>query len=347
MVDSICRNQKWSNFVRSMKLMHGWLPNMHNLGKQTHITQCPGCECQDETFLHLFQCSHHLMKKALYDAIEKITDMCKSMHINSSFSRSYITCITCGILRDHAPVPASPHELATAIKHQNQIGTHKMLQGFLASSRGAALKATGHKKHMHTLKRLHVILYEQLFQRLWDTRNYILKKTPNQYNKAECALADRLIWYRENRHNLLSESDRHLANIDEEAIQQMGCETKCKWIRHLDHLHTIHVKENTKRDECQPAITEHFEVLEGKQSSRKAGTRKPSTCRRLPKNTFIQLQRANGVDHLIDQPTLSPQRGNRGSKLSYCSRREQQNHSNAIDQDLLSWNRTETNNLSA
>jgi hypothetical protein len=164
-----------------------------------------------------------------------------------------------------------------------------MLQGFLASSWGAALKVTGHKKHMHTLKRLHVILYEQLFQRRWDTRNYILKKTPNQYNKAECAtLADRLIWYRENRHNLLSESDRHLTNIDEEAIQQMGRKTKRKWIRHLDRLHTIHVKENTKRDECQPAITEHFEVLEGTQCSRKAGTRKPSTRRRLPKNTLIQ-----------------------------------------------------------
>jgi hypothetical protein len=142
---------------------------------------------------------------------------------------------------------------------------------------------------MHTLKRLHVILYEQLFQRLWDTRNYIQKKTPNQYNKAECAtLTDRLVWYRENRHNLLSESDLHLANIDEEAIQQMGRATKRKWIRHLDRLHNIHMKENTKRDECQPAITEHFQVLEGKQSSRKAGTRKPSTRRRQPKNTLIQ-----------------------------------------------------------
>jgi hypothetical protein len=71
MVDNIRRNQKWSDFVRSMKLMHGWLPNMHNLGKQTHLTQCPGCACQDETSSHLFQCSHHLMKKALTDAIEK------------------------------------------------------------------------------------------------------------------------------------------------------------------------------------------------------------------------------------------------------------------------------------
>jgi len=215
--------------------------------------------------------------------------MCNSMRINSTFTRSFIHCVTSGMSKVDAPVTTSPHELATAIKHQNQIGTHKMLQGFIASSWGAALKATGHKKHMHTLKRLHVILYEQLFQRLWDTRNYILKKTPNQYNKAECAtLADKLTWYRENRHTLLSESDRNIANIDDDAIQQMGRNTKRKWIRHLDRLHSIHVKENNTRDRGQPAITAHFSVIEGRQSNRKAGARKPSTHRRLPKKTLIQ-----------------------------------------------------------
>jgi hypothetical protein len=234
MIDSVRRTYKWHDFVRSMKLLHGWLPIMHNLGKQTHITQCPGCVCSDETFLHLFQCSHHLMKQAVHGAIEKITDTCSAMRLNSTFTKAFISCITNGILETHAPVPSSPHELATAVKHQNSIGTHKMLQGFLASSWSAALKATGHKKHQQSLRRLHVFLYDLLFQRIWDTRNFILKKTPNQYNKvADMSLTQRLIWYKENRHTMLSLSDCHLANFDEETIRQMGRDTKRKWIKTL------------------------------------------------------------------------------------------------------------------
>jgi hypothetical protein len=44
---------------RESKLMHGWLPVQHNLGKYKDTTQCPGCECSDETFVHLYQCTHN------------------------------------------------------------------------------------------------------------------------------------------------------------------------------------------------------------------------------------------------------------------------------------------------
>jgi hypothetical protein len=214
----------WSNFVRSMKLLHGWLPIMHNLGKYKHITQCPGCECPDETFLQLFNCLHHLMTEALEDALEKIDDICHSTTIADSFSRALLSCINCGTTQTAAPVPNHPHELATAVKHQNRIGTHKMLQGYLAKSWGEALRATGYKgNHRLGLARLHRILWEQLFQRIWDTQNYILKKTPHRYNTTEEAtLEQKLNWYRKNRHTVLSLHDRHLANIDSDKIKKMG-----------------------------------------------------------------------------------------------------------------------------
>jgi hypothetical protein len=159
---------------------------------------------------------------------------------------AFISCIKSGMQQKNAPVPTAPHELATAVKHQNCIGTHKMLQGILASSWSAALQATGHKKHQQSLKRLHIILYDLLFQQLWDTRNYILKKTPNKYNKAtDMSIEQRLNWYRENRHTMLSLTDRHLANIDEEMIRQMGRDTKRKWIKHFDRFYTKSIKRKT------------------------------------------------------------------------------------------------------
>jgi hypothetical protein len=47
--------------ARVSKLMHGWLPIMHILGKFKETLQCPGCEWNDETFVHLYQCTHKLM----------------------------------------------------------------------------------------------------------------------------------------------------------------------------------------------------------------------------------------------------------------------------------------------
>ena len=276
MIDNIRRNQKWNVYVQSMKVLHGWLPIMHNLGKFKHITQCPGCECPDETFLHLFNCSHYLMKNALHDALEKVKEICQSMQIANSFTQAYLSCINSGIAKKRAPVPEHPHELATAVKHQNRIGTHKMLQGFLARTWCNALQASGYKKYQLGIKRLHQIMWEHLFQRLWDTHNFVLKKTPNRYNAAENAsLDDKLNWYREHRHTLLSAQDRHLANKDEEEIAKMGRLTRRKWVQHLDRLHEIHKKRESIQDDGQATITKHFEILEHRRCSRRAGSRKP------------------------------------------------------------------------
>jgi hypothetical protein len=66
-IERVHRKQKFNEQVRTMNVMHGWLPVKHNLGKHTKdgITQCPGCPCGDETFLHMYECSHLLMQQAV------------------------------------------------------------------------------------------------------------------------------------------------------------------------------------------------------------------------------------------------------------------------------------------
>jgi hypothetical protein len=64
------------------------------------------------------------MTEALEDALEKIDDICHSMKIADSFSRAFLSCIKCGTKQTAAPVPNHPHELATAVKHQNRIAGH-------------------------------------------------------------------------------------------------------------------------------------------------------------------------------------------------------------------------------
>ena len=49
--------------MQTCKIMHGWLPTGHMQQYITGINQCPGCECKDETIMHLFRCTNPQMQK--------------------------------------------------------------------------------------------------------------------------------------------------------------------------------------------------------------------------------------------------------------------------------------------
>ena len=133
-IDRARRNQKWSAFSRLMKIMHGWLPLMHNLGKRTGIAQCPGCECPDETYNHMFNCGNALMKKALSESFETMRKVAWSTGVPDQAMDAFMSCITNGIHNRPATPPQYPKELEKAVEDQNKIGTCKLLQGFMAKS---------------------------------------------------------------------------------------------------------------------------------------------------------------------------------------------------------------------
>ena len=80
------------------------------------------------------------------------------------------------------------------------------------------------------IKRLHVmaktlqrLLWDILFQQVWDTRNHILHHTPNIYRgKESLSLGKRIRYYRDNSNLLLSHHDRTLADHNNKAIESMG-----------------------------------------------------------------------------------------------------------------------------
>ena len=109
-------------------------------------------------------------------------------------------------------------------------------------------------------------------------------------------------------HTVLSLQDRHLANIDSDEIKKMGRLTRRKWIKHLDRLHDIHKKQNCPRDEGQPTITNHFNVIEHRKCSRRAGTRKA----RQPQNKKKRLTQST-LDNTITV-TKWKRQSSKGSK---------------------------------
>jgi hypothetical protein len=186
--DAIKRNRKkmgWADECRTMKVMHGWLPIMHNLGKYKRLTQCPGCPCHDETFEHMYNCTHPLMKKALLESKQLLLDRAQACRINKRVTEAFMTCIECGIKGTSAPTSNSIPELRRALADQNAIGTTKLLQGYMAKSWVDAMKHARVKQPYAMAKILQRSLWDTLFQKIWDTRNHILHHMPNVYRTAE------------------------------------------------------------------------------------------------------------------------------------------------------------------
>ena len=122
-VERVRRKQKFNDQVRSMKVMPGWLPVKHILGKYSKdgITQCPGCPCEDETFLHMYACTHSLMQRAVEDALEQIHKLGCTAKIPHIVMDKFVLCIQAGI---RAPVLT----VASAIVYGSPYGKFSNLE---------------------------------------------------------------------------------------------------------------------------------------------------------------------------------------------------------------------------
>ena len=133
-----------------MKVMHGWLPVKHNLGKHSKdgITQCPKCPCEDKMFLHMYECMHLLMQQAV--ALPR--------------SLALYTMQLFG----HFPYPKRS---STKMKQvmTNSYGIH-----------GQSMSQC--HRWMDPVQDL----WDTLFPRVLDTRNFILHDTPTCNRTIEC-----------------------------------------------------------------------------------------------------------------------------------------------------------------
>ena len=156
------KNMGWASQCRSMKVMHGWLPIMHNIGKYKRLTQCPGCQHADETFEHLFRCLHPLMKKAVAEGKAQLLDSGRSSRINKEVLEKFMQCIECGVAGQDAPIPKFIPELREAMRDQNTIGTQKLLQGYMAKSWVTATKNANVKQPHQCAKTLQCHFFSSL-----------------------------------------------------------------------------------------------------------------------------------------------------------------------------------------
>jgi hypothetical protein len=248
--------------ARVSKLMHGWLPIMHNLGKYKETSQCPGCECNDETFVHLYQCTHNLMRSVRTEKIKDLEQhLCRSSikdrivglilrYVNSVVNMATIT------IDDESLAP----ELYQVVISQNKIGAVKMLQGYLSKAWIQAMEDYGEKHPNRQMTAILRGLWDELFEPIREMRNHILHDLPNRYNDAlDKSNEEKLQWYYDHWFEVLSFHDCKFTEHSKEKIQAMQGKTKRQWVRELDRLRAIYEVELQQRQAGQQVLSKYFD----------------------------------------------------------------------------------------
>ena len=96
---------------------------------------------------------------------------------------------------------------------------------------------------------------------LWTVRNDILHRKKNHFDAVdEERMAERIIWYGQNKHHVLDAYDHFLARFDLTSLRGMTRAAKREWVCHLDTAKTAFKIERSHRTNQQNSIDQYLVV---------------------------------------------------------------------------------------
>ena len=109
------------------------------------------------------------------------------------------------------------------------------------------------------IKSILTYIWDTVFTPLWETRNDVLHRHRNRVEAAEeSQLTESLLWYLQNKHDVISVYDRHLMRFDTADINRMSRRVKREWKRHLDAAREVWSIERTQLAKRQNVITRYL-----------------------------------------------------------------------------------------
>ncbi len=151
-----------TQLMHTSKLMHGWLPVNHVVGRYTGISQCPGCSVQDETIDHLFHCPHQQMVKARTESLSALRHFLIQAGTPRTFSDPFVHFIQ-SYLENRAP-HTDNHFAQETYQSQMSIGHNLILRGYLSIEWLHLLRHVGHDCPENVLTNIIFHLWHEFFK---------------------------------------------------------------------------------------------------------------------------------------------------------------------------------------
>ena len=256
-VKSARKSLTQTQLMQTSKIIHGWLPVMHMREHITGSSQCPVCNCVDETFDHLFQCTHkklQLKRKELLLAVRQTL-------LKLGFPRVVMEAL-CRLLLDHmagaAPTIPDHEGIATAVTSQIQIGLHLLPRGIILVQWKRLLHDFSVEHPNRAIAGLLKTMWNDFVDKIWRCRNEIAHRKENLTRQVnEETWASRLLWLLEHKHPV-AKADQFLLTFTAEDIQlRSGFCRRCL-VHSLETVwESFHI-EQTQKERGQHVITKYF-----------------------------------------------------------------------------------------
>ena len=121
--------------------------------------------------------------------------------------------------------------LKTVIQAERMIWFDMMIRGFLAKDWTEALIRQGVPSLEQEMNALQEIIWTEIIDPLWRKRNDIKHGKTGVHNEREAeTLINRIKWFIEHQHKVLSYGDRFFVGIDVSMLPTMRRTTKKRWL---------------------------------------------------------------------------------------------------------------------
>jgi hypothetical protein len=158
--------------MQTSKIMHGWLPVAHMRHHITGTNQCPGCECDNETFDHFLQCPN----PSITEKRKGILTQMRTTRIKLRILKDILNAIT-QTLTTYTKGKLEPTnhqykaEIATGVSYQQKLGIDMMAWGFLSKQWLHTIHPS--RNPTRTMNKIQRLIWMEFFEPLWKNRtNY-------------------------------------------------------------------------------------------------------------------------------------------------------------------------------
>ena len=198
-------------------MMYGWLPVGHNWQKcNLPPHKCPCFGADNETFEHLMKCKNDSLRAVRASAVTIIRLNCKKLKLPLNFTSNFLHIIRM-TLDDWKPpqVDEIPSELlGQAIRDQSHLGPYRLIIGFMSNSWTDALDGFGVKQPQSMMEQLLAIIWDELCEKIWDTRHEILHSSQSMTILDEMkTIEHKVLWFQSHQHAVLDYHHRFLAGL--------------------------------------------------------------------------------------------------------------------------------------
>ena len=251
-----------TQLMQTSKIIHGWLPVGHMRAHTTGSSQCPGCNCNDETFDHLLRCTN----KTLRLKREEVLLTLRQKLLKLRFPRVIMEAV-CRLLLDHmaGAVPTIPdHEgIAAAVTSQLQIGLHLLPRGIISAKWKDLLDEFSVEHPDRVIAGFLKTLWNDFVDQIWRCRNELAHHKDNLTQQInEESWASRLLWFLAHKHEI-AHTDHFLLTFNAEDIQRMSGFSRRRLVTNLEKVRAAFITEKSQKQRGQHVITEYFTRKDG------------------------------------------------------------------------------------